>query len=98
MTTIFVDDGLMCSEKNSGHKDHMIEKMKEVYEITTNNVYVYVGLHIFRNKVKLKFWIGQALYVNRIFKCFGFENATHVSTPANSNVHLEYSLTIEMEK
>jgi hypothetical protein len=47
MITIFVDDELVCSEKNSGQKDHMIKKMKEEFEITTNNVDVYVGLHIF---------------------------------------------------
>jgi hypothetical protein len=98
MTTIFVDDGFVCSEKNSAQKDHMIEKMKEEFEVTTNNANVYVGLHIFRNRAKLKLWIGQALYVSRILKCFGFENATHVSTLVNPNVHLEYSLTTKMEK
>jgi hypothetical protein len=45
---IFVDDGLICSEKGTTHKDHMINKMKEEFEVTTNNAYVYVGFHIFR--------------------------------------------------
>jgi hypothetical protein len=33
----------------------MVEKMKEEFEVTTNNVDVYVGLQIFRDRTKLKF-------------------------------------------
>jgi hypothetical protein len=76
----------------------MIEKMKEEFEVTTNNANVYVGLHIFKDKIKLKLWMGQVLYVSKISSVFGFENATLVNTPADPNIHLEYSLTIEMEK
>jgi hypothetical protein len=76
----------------------MVENMKEEFEVITNNVDVYVGLHIFKDRTKLKLWIGQALYVNKIFKCFGFENATLVSILADPNIHLEYYLTTEMEK
>jgi hypothetical protein len=98
MTTIFVNDKLVCSDKNSGQKDHMIEKMKEEFEVTTNNANVYVGLHIFRNRTKLKLLIGQVMYVSKIFKHLGFENATLVNIPANPNIHLEYSLTNKMGK
>jgi hypothetical protein len=98
MTTIFVDDRLVCSEKNSGQKDHMIEKMKEEFEVTTNNANVYVGFHIFRNRAKLKLLIGQVMYVSKIFKHLGFENATLVNSPTDPNIHLEYSLTNKMEK
>jgi len=76
----------------------MIEKMKEKFEVTTNNAYVYVGLHSFKDRAKLKLWIRQVLYVSKIFKRFGFEDATLVSTLVDPNIHLEYSLTIQMEK
>jgi len=76
----------------------MVEKMKEEFEVITNSANVYVGLHIFKDRAKLKLWIRQALYVSKNFKCFGFENATPVNTLTNPNIHLEYYLTIEMEK
>ncbi len=74
----------------------MVEKMKEEFEITINDV--QVGFHIFIDRVNLKLWIRQALYVSKSFKHFGFENATPMSTPADPNIHLEYYLTTKMEK
>jgi hypothetical protein len=76
----------------------MVKKMKQKFEIITNNADVYVGLHIFKDKTKLNLWIKQALYVNKSFKRFGFANARLVGTPTNPNIHFEYYLTIEMEK
>jgi hypothetical protein len=48
ITTIFGDDGLICNEKGTTHKDHIIDKMKEEFEVNTNNAYVYVGFHILK--------------------------------------------------
>jgi hypothetical protein len=76
----------------------MVKKMKQKFEVTTNNADVYVGLDIFKDKTKLNLWIRQALYVNKIVKRFGFENARPVGTPTNPNIHLELYLIIEMEK
>jgi len=67
----------------------MIEKMKEEFEVTTNNANMYVGLHIFRIRAKLKLSIRQAMYVSKIFKHLGFENATLVNSPTDPNIHLE---------
>jgi hypothetical protein len=76
----------------------MVKNMKQKFEFTTNNADVYVGLHIFKDKTKLNLWIRQALYVNKIVKRFGFENARPVGTPTNPNIHLELYLITKTEK
>jgi hypothetical protein len=46
MCIIFVDDGLICSDKNIKQKDDMINMLKSKFEIIVTNANVYVGFHI----------------------------------------------------
>ncbi len=90
--TIFVNDGLICSDKNIKQKDDMINRMKLEFEVIVTYANVYVGLHIHQDHTQQKLWISQALYVSQILKWFGFEHVTLVNTLVDPNVHLEHSL------
>jgi hypothetical protein len=47
--TIFVNDGLICSDKNTKQKDDMINRMKSEFEVIITDANVYVGLHTHRD-------------------------------------------------
>jgi hypothetical protein len=55
--TIFVNDGLICSDKNTKQKDDMINIMKSKFEIIVIDANVYVGLHIHQDCTQQKLWI-----------------------------------------
>lgn len=85
--SLWVDDGLaMCQDPKLLH--HVVEYLKSTFEVTVGAADTYVGLHITRHRFSKTLYIDQHRYTETVLTRFGFQDATPISTPSDSHVHL----------
>ena len=86
-----MDDGLaICPSKH--RLTDMICYLKEHFEITQGSAEMYVGLHISRDHKTRRLWIDQTQFILNLLQKYGYADAHPVSTPMDSNVHLQAPL------
>lgn len=88
IVTIFVDDGLICSNSHA-RIDSILKFMSDVFVTKVNDPEVYVGLHLIRNRKQRTISIDQERYIqDKIIDQYGLHDAHPVTTPADPNSRL----------
>ena len=86
--TIVVDNGLViCQSKH--HLIDMICYLKKHFEITQGSTEMYVGFYICPNCKTHRLWIDQFQFILNMLQKYGYVDIHLVSTPMDSNVHLQ---------
>lgn len=84
---LFVDDGLIaCKSREILRK--VMARLNREFEITLGDGSSFVGLQIFRDRVRKSVFIHQSLYVKRVIEKFGMSEAKAVSVPAEPHTVL----------
>lgn len=90
-TTIFVDDSLGISTALD-KLQHMISYLQQHFKVTTRLADVYIGLRISRDRFQRTLYVDQSRYIKTLLAKYGYTDVNPVSTPADSNVHLQRPL------
>lgn len=88
IVTIFVDDGLICSN-SPARIDSILKFMSDVFVTEVTDPEVYVGLHLTRDRKQRLISIDQERYIqDKIIVQYGLQDAHPVTTPADPNSRL----------
>ena len=88
IVTIFVDDGLVCSN-SSDRIASILKFMSDVFVTKVTDPEVYVGLHLIRDRKQRTISIDQERYIQeKIVVQYGLQDAHPVTTPADPNSRL----------
>lgn len=87
---LYVDDGLILSPSKSVIQ-LFIDKLSKSFHVTYGELNYYVGLEIHRDRMNKTIKIDQQMYINKIIAKFKMQNASPISTPADTNVFLSKS-------
>ena len=88
IVTIFVDDGLICSN-DPARISSILKYMSDVFVTKVSDPEVYVGLHLVRDRKQRIISIDQARYIqDKIIDQYGLHDAHPVTTPADSSSRL----------
>ena len=88
IVTIFVDDGLICSN-SSVRIESILKYMSDVFVTKVTDPEVYVGLHLTRDRNQRVISIDQERYIQeKIIVQYGLQDAHPITTPADPNSRL----------
>ena len=88
IVTIFVDDGLICSNSPT-RITSILKYMSDVFVTKVTDPEVYVGLHLTRDRKQKIISIDQARYIQeKIVDQYGLRDAHPVATPADPTSRL----------
>ena len=88
IVTIFVDDGLICSN-SPARIESILKFMSDVFVTKVTDPEVYVGLHLIRDQKQRTISIDQERYIqDKIIDQYGLRDTHPVTTPADPNSRL----------
>lgn len=94
---IFVDDGLICSNK-IGNLRRIIEHLEEQFQIRTMDADRFLGIEFSRNRKKKELTAAQPLLTLALLKKFRMENCLPKPIPADPHTHLSSEMSPKSEK
>ena len=93
IVTIFVDDGLICSN-DSARITSILKYMSDVFVTKISDPEVYVGLHLIRDRKNRTISLDQERYIQeKIVDQYGLHDAHPVATPADSSSRISAVMT-----
>ena len=93
---IYVDDGLVCSNKKSVLSE-IISFLSKEFKIRTMPADRFLGLDISRNRESKELFISQPHYVAKILEKFRMNNCNPRTVPADPNSRLSASMSPKTE-
>lgn len=87
MIIIWVDDGIVASNKLSAIEDFM-SALRETFEIRSHSVSRFVGITVTPDRQQRKIFLSQPDYIAKIISKFHMTTCFPKSVPADPNVHL----------
>lgn len=88
---IFVDDDIVYASYPQ-ELDAIINHLANTFKVTHGQMDYYVGFHVHQDPTTHTIFINHARYLINILQCFRLDQANHVSTPADTHVHLQEKL------
>jgi hypothetical protein len=92
--TIWVDDGLICSNKKNAITE-ILEYLQKHFEMRSHPVEQFVGLSITRDRREKKLYISQPQYVRKILEKFHMADCNPRCVPADPNSRLSSKTRFE---
>ena len=96
LLAIYVDDGLLCCEKERT-QDEILVELRKCFEVTAGTANTYVGLEIDYCRQKGKVTVTQAGYIEQLLQRFGMSDCKSISTPADTHTKLTKSMCLEQQ-
>ena len=96
LLAIYVDDGLLCCEKESTQDEILIE-LRKSFEVTAGTANTYVGLEIKYSRQEGKVSVCQTGYIDQVLQRFGMTNCKSINTPADTHGKLTKSMCSEQQ-
>lgn len=84
---MFVDDGL-CYCQDPHRMDSVLTTTNDIFETKVNDLKIYVGLQIRRDRYSGLIFPHQRAYLEKIIRDYGFSNSSYISTPIDLNSNL----------
>ena len=88
IVAIFVDDGLVCSNKKE-HLTNILEHLSTTFEMRSFPASRFVGLDISRDRSKRQLYISQPHFITKLLEKFNMVQCHPKSVPADPNSRLE---------
>jgi hypothetical protein len=94
---IFVDDGLICCS-DASHIDNILQQMNSVFHMKDDDLDIYLGLRIHRDRINRTLFLDQHLYIERQILKYGFADAKPINIPADPNLILSWHMDPDTHK
>lgn len=88
IVAIFVDDGLVCSNKKE-NLTNMLEHLSTIFEMRSFLAHRFIGLDISRDRSKRQLYISQPQFIAKLLAKFNMDQCHPKLVPADPNTRLE---------